>query len=180
MLIQVVVESLEFSPLERKIYDSLYSDAKRRFEKLSEKGVVSKNYTSILAMLMGFVVPLKLTLTVPNVFFYPSRLRRAVLHPSLVLKDPEDATKFTADQAFVDVQNMVRSYIDLTEADNGSGSNDKSTPNGDAPLNTQNAISSTYAQDVLTSLDQAEEAECPICMDVMQSPVLIPQCLHQG
>ena len=58
MLRQVVIESLEFSPLERKIYDSLYSDAKRRFEKLNEKGVVSKNYTSILAMLMGFVMPL--------------------------------------------------------------------------------------------------------------------------
>lgn len=47
-----MVESLEFSPLERKIYDSLYNDAKRRFERLSEKGTVNKNYTSILAMLM--------------------------------------------------------------------------------------------------------------------------------
>ena len=49
---QITIEKLEFSPLERKIYDSLYSDAKKDFEHLSEKGLVNKNYTHILAMLM--------------------------------------------------------------------------------------------------------------------------------
>ncbi len=49
---KVAVENLEFSPLERKIYDSLYTDAKKNFENWNEKGVVSKHYTSILAMLM--------------------------------------------------------------------------------------------------------------------------------
>lgn len=49
---EIIVEDLEFSPLERKIYDSLYTDAKRTFQNLSDKGVVSKNYTSILALLM--------------------------------------------------------------------------------------------------------------------------------
>lgn len=43
---------LEFSPLERKIYDSLYTDAKKDFENLNAKGLVSRNYTHILAMLM--------------------------------------------------------------------------------------------------------------------------------
>ena len=52
---QIKVEMLEFSPLERKIYDSLYSDAKKDFENLNEKGLVSRNYTHILAMLMRFV-----------------------------------------------------------------------------------------------------------------------------
>ncbi len=46
------MENLEFSPLERKIYDSLYVDAKKDFDRLNEKGLVSKNYTHILAMLM--------------------------------------------------------------------------------------------------------------------------------
>jgi len=46
------VEELEFSPLERKIYDSIYLPAKRNFEQLEAKGLVSKNYTHILAMLM--------------------------------------------------------------------------------------------------------------------------------
>ncbi|KIP11786.1 hypothetical protein PHLGIDRAFT_83110 [Phlebiopsis gigantea 11061_1 CR5-6] len=152
---EVIVESLEFSPLERKIYDSLYSDAKRRFERLSEKGVVSKNYTHILAMLMG--------------------LRRAVLHPSLVLKDAEHAAKFNADQAFVDVQNMVRNYVDLT-----ASSDDESTPTGEAAPKPNGDKSNTYAEDVLASLGQEDAAECPICLDVMQSPVIIPGCLHQG
>lgn len=43
---------LEFSPLERKIYDSLYFNAKKSFDRLEEKGLVSRNYTHILAMLM--------------------------------------------------------------------------------------------------------------------------------
>lgn len=47
-----MVENLEFSPLERKIYDSLYTDAKKNFDRLNEKGLVSRNYTHILAMLM--------------------------------------------------------------------------------------------------------------------------------
>ena len=50
-----MIEKLEFSPLERKIYDSLYADAKKDFENLSEKGLVSRNYTHILAMLMRHV-----------------------------------------------------------------------------------------------------------------------------
>ena len=47
-----MVEELDFSPLERKIYDSIYFSAKRDFEQLEAKGLVSRNYTHILAMLM--------------------------------------------------------------------------------------------------------------------------------
>jgi DNA repair protein RAD5 len=53
---QVIIENLEFSPIERKIYDSLYKNAKQKFENWNDKGAVSKNYTSILAMLMRLVV----------------------------------------------------------------------------------------------------------------------------
>ena len=52
---EVTVETLEFSPLERKIYDSMYTDAKKNFDRLNAKGLVGKNYTHILAMLMRFV-----------------------------------------------------------------------------------------------------------------------------
>jgi DNA repair protein RAD5 len=52
---QVTVEQLEFSPLERKIYDSIFTDAKRDFERLAAKGLVNRNYTHILAMLMRYV-----------------------------------------------------------------------------------------------------------------------------
>jgi hypothetical protein len=46
------VETLEFSASERKLYDSIYIDVRRKFQRLNEKGLVNKNYTSILAMLM--------------------------------------------------------------------------------------------------------------------------------
>lgn len=52
---EVTIENLEFSPLERKIYDSMYTDAKKNFDRLSAKGLIGKNYTHILAMLMRFV-----------------------------------------------------------------------------------------------------------------------------
>ncbi|EKM61408.1 uncharacterized protein PHACADRAFT_111980 [Phanerochaete carnosa HHB-10118-sp] len=153
---EVTVEELEFSPLERKIYDSLYHDAKRRFEKLSEKGVVNKNYTHILAMLM--------------------RLRRAVLHPGLVLKDSDDLAKASADSTFIDLRGMIQSYID-----NASGSSTPQAANDDGETKPDiGKGGNAYAEDVLNNLGQEEEAECPICMDVMQSPVLIPGCLHQG
>jgi DNA repair protein RAD5 len=46
------VETLEFSPLERKIYDAIYAHAKHDFDQLNANGLVSRNYTHILAMLM--------------------------------------------------------------------------------------------------------------------------------
>jgi DNA repair protein RAD5 len=51
---QVVVETLQFSPLERSIYDSLFRVAKSSFDDLNAKGLVGKRYTHILAMLMRF------------------------------------------------------------------------------------------------------------------------------
>lgn len=53
-IFQVIVEELEFSPLERKIYDSIFLSAKRNFEQLDAKGLLGKNYTHILAMLMRY------------------------------------------------------------------------------------------------------------------------------
>ena len=50
------MQTLEFTPLERKIYDSLYLSVKKDYERLNAKGLVSKNYTHILAMLMRWVL----------------------------------------------------------------------------------------------------------------------------
>ena len=59
------METLEFSVSERKLYDSVYLDVRKKFERLNEKGLVSKNYTSILAMLMRYALlfPHPLTLS---------------------------------------------------------------------------------------------------------------------
>ena len=49
------VETLQFSRAEQKIYDSIFDTAKRSFDQLNAKGLVGKNYTHILAMLMRSV-----------------------------------------------------------------------------------------------------------------------------
>ena len=51
---QVVIEKLQLSTLERRIYDSIYVDVKTKFDRLNAKGLVRKNYTHILAMLMRY------------------------------------------------------------------------------------------------------------------------------
>ncbi|EJF67216.1 hypothetical protein DICSQDRAFT_45634 [Dichomitus squalens LYAD-421 SS1] len=136
---EVKVEKLEFSPLERKIYDSLYLDAKKDFEHLKEKGLVSRNYTHILAMLM--------------------RLRRAVLHPNLVLSSGDGglAPKSANGSGTIDVKELIQRF--------GEGENVVSD-------------SKVYAEGVLANLGQ-EDAECPICFDVMETPTILPNCMHQ-
>ncbi|KAH9837360.1 SNF2 family N-terminal domain-containing protein [Rhodofomes roseus] len=135
---EVIVENLEFSPLERKIYDSLYTDAKKNFDKLNERGLVSRNYTHILAMLM--------------------RLRRAVLHPNLVLSGADEGIKASSAGA-VDVNALIKQF------DEG-----KDTP-GDNKV---------FAEGVLANLEGEEEQECPICFDVMDTPTIVPICMHQS
>ncbi|KAI1793150.1 SNF2 family N-terminal domain-containing protein [Ganoderma leucocontextum] len=137
---EITIEKLEFSPLERKIYDSLYSDAKKDFEHLREKGLVNKNYTHILAMLM--------------------RLRRAVLHPNLVLSSSNGgrAAKSSTSSGTIDVKELIRRF--------GEGENIVSD-------------SKVYAESVLANLGQEEDAECPICFDVMETPTILPGCMHQ-
>ncbi|KII93978.1 hypothetical protein PLICRDRAFT_36194 [Plicaturopsis crispa FD-325 SS-3] len=132
---EVTIENLEFSSLERKIYDAIYRDAKLNFEQLSEKGLVSKNYTHILAMLM--------------------RLRRAVLHPSLVLTADETTPQSKSDGK-IDVNAMINEF---TNAEGG-----KPTP-------------TVFAENALTNL--GEEVECPICLDVAEAAMIIPGCMHR-
>ena len=148
---------LEFSPLERKIYDSLYSDAKKDFENLNEKGLVSRNYTHILAMLMRYDFTRVLTLyNIKNIVF---RLRRAVLHPNLVLSSNDRASsRAPSGSGTIDVQELIEKF--------GEGENSV----GDSKV---------YAEGVLANLGQEEDAECPICFDVMETPVILPDCMHQ-
>ena len=37
----------------------------------------------------------------------------------------------------------------------------------------------TFAEEVLANLGEAEAGECPVCLDVMETPMIIPVCLHQ-
>ncbi|KAI0049269.1 hypothetical protein FA95DRAFT_1489629 [Auriscalpium vulgare] len=134
----IVIETLPFSSMERKLYDSIYNDAKRNFEDLRAKGLVNKNYTHILAMLM--------------------RLRRAVLHPSLVLSS--DELKNPVGDGSVDIGALVKQF-------KGDEDDTESTPN-------------VFAENTLHGLSESGHAdECPICLDVMEIPMMFPECMHK-
>jgi DNA repair protein RAD5 len=147
------VECLDFSPLERKIYESLYTDAKRDFEQLNAKGLVSKNYTHILAMLMRYVSSLFYIKYLKHLY----SLRRAVLHPSLVLPPQKDSGN-PSDTRAVDIDTLIKQFSD-GEVSDGSRN--------------------VFAETVLVNLGEDDGLECPICFDVMQTPMILPECLHQ-
>ncbi|KAJ3890429.1 DNA repair protein RAD5 [Lentinula edodes] len=134
---KITVENLEFAPMERKIYDSIYDSAKRNFDQLRAQGLLSKKYTHILAMLM--------------------RLRRAVLHPNLVFTKNDERALSPSGDGIVDVNEMIKKFAENEEQSN------------------------VFAETVLADLDdQAEGAsECPICLDVMEIPMIVPECLHR-
>ncbi|KAK0233552.1 SNF2 family N-terminal domain-containing protein [Armillaria fumosa] len=134
---EVVVENLEFSMAERKLYDSIYNSIKKNFDQLSAKGLIGKNYTHILAMLM--------------------RLRRAVLHPSLVLSSEEDRALSPSGDGFIEIKDILGAF----QEDEGSSSG-----------------SNIFAQNALANLGE-DTSECPICMDVMEKPMLVPECMHK-
>ncbi|KZO93169.1 hypothetical protein CALVIDRAFT_486163 [Calocera viscosa TUFC12733] len=141
---EVVVEELEFSPLERKIYDQIYHDAKTQFTKLNANGLVGKNFSNILAMLM--------------------RLRQAVLHPALI-GGRKEGLDIEAD---LDVNNLIAQFA---KGDRGP---DVGTANGDA-----------FAKNVLDDLiaaqndDEGNSDECPICLEIMDPPMIVPNCMHR-
>ncbi|PPQ79873.1 hypothetical protein CVT25_002929 [Psilocybe cyanescens] len=138
---EVIVEELEFSPLERKIYDSIYFSAKRDFDRLDAKGLISKNYTHILAMLM--------------------RLRRAVLHPNLVISKGEEERSLspTADGGKVTINQLIQKFAEGDQSGEGS--------------------STAFIEDFVTNLSGDDIAECPICFNEMEIPMVIPRCMHQ-
>jgi DNA repair protein RAD5 len=138
---EVTVDTLLFTPAEQKIYDSIYNAAKRNFDQLNARGLVGKNYTHILAMIM--------------------RLRRAVLHPDLVT-DTGDGTEAEPFGHFKDGAIDVDTLMDDISVHDMSSSS-----------------KAVYAESVLANLDMSNDAECPICLDVMQAPSIIPPCMHQ-
>ncbi|KAJ7606862.1 SNF2 family N-terminal domain-containing protein [Roridomyces roridus] len=135
---EVTIEYLEFTPMERKIYASLFNSAKRDFQRLDAKGLVGKNY--ILAMLM--------------------RLQRAVLHLHLVLSADDERTVPDSGGS-MDVNEMIERFANDDVEEGSSNGN-------------------VFAQKALENLDlDKADSECPICTDVMASPMLVPECMHR-
>lgn len=48
-----------------------------------------------------------------------------------------------------------------------------------AERHTSDASSKSFAKSVLSNLATPETDECPICLDVIETAVIIPQCLHR-
>ena len=160
------METLEFSASERKLYDSIYIDVRKKFERLNEKGLVNKNYTSILAMLMRYDLPVLYPLALIMAPMKP-RLRRAVLHPHLVMTQ-EELEEFenssTSTSATVKIEDLVKHESDGV---------------------TVSKTNAAFVEETLKSLsaglgNRGEGGdECPLCLDMMETPVLIPPCMHK-
>jgi DNA repair protein RAD5 len=134
----------------------MYTDAKKNFERLSAKGLVGKNYTHILAMLMRFV---SLFCSFYTVQLNSYSLRRAVLHPNLVLSAEDESDPRSSGE--VDINSMIRRFSKDEGISDGNDSN-------------------VFAEGVLANLSDLEsDGECPICLDVMLSPMIIPNCMHR-
>ena len=88
------------------------------------------------------------------------RLRRAVLHPGLVSYDPDDDSP---DPDSKDERINVKEVIKMI-AENKEKSGE---------------IGDSFEESVLAGLCTDAEEECPICMDVMNEPMLLPRCSHK-
>ena len=87
------------------------------------------------------------------------RLRRAVLHPSLIAS--RDSKEKLDRDGEVNVDDLIARYMNEGATTNGS---DNSVP--------------TFAQLNVAVLKNSAEQECPICLEPMDPPVLTPRCMH--
>lgn len=88
-----------------------------------------------------------------------SRLRRAVLHPSLVLtKDDERALSPPGDDS-IGANDLIQRFTeDKQPAEGGSNA---------------------FVEQFIANLKGDDIAECPICFSEVENPMVIPQCMHQ-
>jgi len=138
-------------------------DVRKKFERLNEKGLVNKNYTSILAMLMRYELAF---LHTPALNFSKPRLRRAVLHPHLVMT-PEELEEFE------DSSNSMSETVKLEDL-----------VKRESDVVTVSKNNAAFVEETLKSLNAGPGTqggkgdECPLCLDMIESPVLIPPCMH--
>jgi len=85
-------------------------------------------------------------------------LRRAVLHPDLVVDPRDQMDEPPSGSKCIEIDSLVH---DIAEQQTSGASN------------------MSFAKNVLDNLATSETDECPICLDVMETAVIIPQCLHR-
>lgn len=74
----IIVRRDYFSPEEKELYLSLFSDAKRQFSTYLDQGTVLNNYSNIFSLL--------------------TRMRQMACHPDLVIRSKANATAFVPDE----------------------------------------------------------------------------------
>lgn len=84
-------------------------------------------------------------------------MRRAVLHPNLVLENEEIGH-------LGHLKNKGPNISDIVNKIN-SGS-------GDSP-------NAAFAEVILANLAKEDASECPVCFDIMKIPTIMPECAHQ-
>ncbi|KAF7330865.1 ATP-dependent helicase rhp16 [Mycena venus] len=89
----VLVRRDYFSPEEKELYLSLFSDAKRQFTTYLDEGTILNNYSNIFSLL--------------------TRMRQMACHPDLVLRSKTNATKFIPDDP--DEATICRLCNDIAE-----------------------------------------------------------------
>lgn len=83
-----------------------------------------------------------------------------MLHPNLVLSSDDERSLPKDGEGTVDVNELIKRFANDEQEGESSGN-----------LFAQNALKDLQ-------LDEAD-AECPMCMDVMQFPMIIPECMHR-
>lgn len=147
---------LSFTPLERKIYESVYERAYMQYQTLAAAGTISRNFTFIFSVLM--------------------RLRQAVCHPLLVLKGSklavtndenqgEDGEQATS--ALGEAEQNVRQLVAAFQT--GHDSTDTS----------QEKLSKEMIETLVREQEQDGEAECPFCFEEKSEMTVMP-CKHWG
>lgn len=85
-------------------------------------------------------------------------LRRAVLHPDLVVDTKDQMNEFPSGSKCIEMDTLIHDVVEQQTSD---------------------ASNISFAKNVLSNLAASETDECPICLDVMEAAVIIPQCLHR-
>ena len=86
-----------------------------------------------------------------------------MLHPSLIAKT--GAENQGDDQASQDAEIDLQSLIaQFTTGETGA----------------VDEVQASFASKVLNGLQVEDDQECPICMEVMDPPVLAPKCMHKA
>jgi DNA repair protein RAD5 len=87
------------------------------------------------------------------------RLRRAVLHPNLVLTKNDERALSPDDGGKVDVNDLIARFAQEGQSTDGGPSK--------------------FADNFIASLKGDDNADCPICFNEMEIPMVLPKCMHQ-